>query len=141
MLIPLNKVLAMRLQYVTMTADARAAKGYAGHEPVLRADAAEVLNWAFRPYPIDPADLIITCCSLEGDDNDLRLVFRATWAPSMDEILLVDGYSTYPYHLPSPQNTVTTSSGVRTLRYFLDGFDTDARRYVFAAEAKEKLLA
>lgn len=143
MLIPLSTVLGMRQQYADIESDARAGNGYNDRDPVLRATAAKILREAFS-YPIDENDITITCCSLrEEGPGGYRLLYRATWEPPMVEVILRNGDVETPHHLSYPQASVTTSTGMRTLVYQLAGFDTDTRRYVFAAPAaiKEKISA
>lgn len=136
MIIPIAKVQEMRQQYATLNHEAYNPRGYEGIEPELRAKAHSVLAAAFAPYPIDPADVVLSCITIEGDYGFIELVYRATWDPQMVDAVDLHGgrRDGRKYPLQYPHSTVTIRSDVgssESEKYGLAGFDTSTRRFVF----------
>ena len=136
MIIPIKNVLAMRQQYATLTHEAYDPRGYAGIEPQLRANAHRILTEIFAPFPIDPADLVLSSIGIEGDYGFIKLVYRATWDPQMtNNVQLCGGrHDGWEHPIQYPHNTVTFRSNVgssESENYGLAGFDTETRRFVF----------
>lgn len=140
MIIPLEQVQAMRQAYATVTHDAYNPLGYQGTEVELRLEAQRILSEAFDPFPIDPRDITITCITMDGEPGDVKLVYRATWDPPMiTEVQLRGGrHDGWAYALKYPHNTVTFPPNVGSSEdhYFMSGFDTDTRRFVFDYQEK-----
>lgn len=137
MILPIRTVQEMQQTYATISHDARQSRGYNGAEPELKVAALEVFAKVFPGVTLDPRDITVTCITFEGEMNECRLVFRAYWTPSMDEVELAGGrHGGRVHHLQFPHSTVTFPSGMRSSgdeseKYELAGFDTETRRFVF----------
>lgn len=132
MIIPIEKVQAMKQQVAKVRCPAYNSRGYSGAEPALRAAALEGFAQAFD-IPINPAHLTISCISYEGEPGLYVLVFRASWSPPMDQAQLVGGrHDGWVHKLGHPHSTVTVPSSVGSSeQYHLTGFDTETSNYVF----------
>lgn len=132
MIIPIDKVRAMKQQFAIIRVPAYNSNGYAGSRPLLVEAATEVFSGAFH-VPIDPAHITTSCITYEGEPGLYNLVFRAEWSPPMENAHLVGGRQNGWIHaLQYPHSTVTVQSSVGSSeQYHLSGFDTDTGNYIF----------
>lgn len=132
MIIPIEKVRAMKQQFATIRVPAYNSNGYAGSRPLLVEAATEVFSGAFH-VPINPAHITTSCISYEGNPGLYVLVFRAEWSPPMERAHLVGGRQDGRVHaLQFPHSTVTVPSTVGSSeQYQLSGFDTETGNFIF----------